>query len=266
VLAALPPAPVVVHAAWAPSLTATRVRALSVTGVPTAALVVVRCGGGGCRFAVKRVPTRGASKVTLTRAFKGTRLKPGAVIDIRVTTARAGGTLIRYTMRRGKPPTKQRVVLDPTGAPAPPGDPPPTAPSGGPAPPGGQTPATSTAAAALEVAKRYLGTPYHYGGNTPESGFDASGLMQYAYAQVGVQLPRVTYDQFLVGSAVELADLRAGDLVFFRDATGDIHHVGMAVGDGTFLHAPHTGDVIKYSSLSEPYYAYQFAGGRRVAD
>ena len=89
--------------------------------------------------------------------------------------------------------------------------------------------------------------------------------MQWAYAQSGVQIPRVTYTQIEAANGVEIADraaLKPGDLVFFA-ANGDVHHVGMFLGGDKFLHAPHTGDVVKVSSLSEPYYAGQFAGGRR---
>ena len=118
---------------------------------------------------------------------------------------------------------------------------------------------------AVEEASKYIGTQYHWGGSTPQTGFDCSGLMQWSYAQSGIQMPRVTYDQIDAANAtaVEQVDqLRPGDLVFFASA-GDVHHVGMYLGDHEFLHAPHTGDVVKVSSLDEPYYKEQFAGGRR---
>jgi cell wall-associated NlpC family hydrolase len=122
---------------------------------------------------------------------------------------------------------------------------------------------TPTAQHAIAVASQYLGTPYHFGGASPASGFDCSGLAQYAYGQSGVGLPRVAADQFKVGQPVDRASLQPGDLVFFQDSTGYIHHVGMYLGDDKFIQAPHTGDVVKISSLDEPYYAGQFAGGRR---
>jgi hypothetical protein len=122
-----------------------------------------------------------------------------------------------------------------------------------------------TAERALATALEFLGTPFQWGGSTPETGFDAPGLVQYAYAQAGVALPRVTESQFLVGAIVPREDLLPGDLIFFRDATGDVHHVGMSLGGDQFVHAPHTGDVVKISTLTEPFYAAQFAGGRRVA-
>jgi cell wall-associated NlpC family hydrolase len=124
--------------------------------------------------------------------------------------------------------------------------------------------ASPTALAAVKVAAQYLGTSYHFGGASPETGFDCSGLMQWAYSHSGVSIPRVTYDQIDVGAHVDRAHLVPGDLVFFQN-NGDVHHVGMYLGGGRFLHAPHTGDVVKVSSLDEPYYAEQFAGGRRMA-
>ena len=124
------------------------------------------------------------------------------------------------------------------------------------------------ALAAIQEASKYIGTDYKWGGSTPQTGFDCSGLMQWAYAQSGVQIPRVTYTQIAAANGVEIADranLKPGDLVFFANA-GDVHHVGMFLGGDKFLHAPHTGDVVKVSSLSEPYYASQFAGGQRFDD
>ena len=121
------------------------------------------------------------------------------------------------------------------------------------------------AEAALAEAKKFLGTPYKWGGSTPQTGFDCSGLVQWAYAQQGIQIPRVTDQQILAtnGTAVKRSELLAGDLVFFRDSTGYVHHVGMSLGGDKFIHAPHTGDVVKISSLDEPYYKEQFTGGRR---
>jgi cell wall-associated NlpC family hydrolase len=123
------------------------------------------------------------------------------------------------------------------------------------------------ALAALAAARNELGVPYLWGGSSPKTGFDCSGLVQWAYAKAGIQLPRIAADQFEApsGTAVSRRDLLPGDLVFFKDSIGYVHHVGMYVGNDRFLAAPHTGDVVKISSLKEPYYAQEFAGGRRFA-
>jgi cell wall-associated NlpC family hydrolase len=119
------------------------------------------------------------------------------------------------------------------------------------------------ALAALAEAQKYMGTPYKWGGSAP-GGFDCSGLMQYAYKQAGIDIPRIAEDQFNAGTKVDRASLQAGDLVSFADPSGYVHHIGMYIGDGKFVHAPHTGDVVKVSSLDEPYFKSQFAGGTRV--
>ncbi len=100
--------------------------------------------------------------------------------------------------------------------------------------------------AAVDVALGYLGVPYVWGGTTP-SGFDCSGLMQYCFRQVGISISRVSSSQYYDGTPVSRSDLQPGDMVFFGS---DIHHVGMYIGDGLYVHAPRTGDVVKVSSLS----------------
>ena len=129
----------------------------------------------------------------------------------------------------------------------------------------GDPAAGAKALAALDEAMKYKGTAYVWGGSDPRTGFDCSGLVQWAYAKQGIQIPRVTDQQILAnnGTAVERKDLAPGDLVFFRDPSGYVHHVGISMGGDKFLHAPHTGDVVKVSSLDEPYYEQQFTGGRR---
>jgi len=108
------------------------------------------------------------------------------------------------------------------------------------------------------VAMRYLGVPYVWGGASP-SGFDCSGLVMYAFAQIGISLPHSSYAQYGYGTPVSRGDLQPGDIVFF-DGLG---HVGIYVGGGSFIHAPHTGDVVKISSLSG-WYAATYVGARRL--
>ena len=109
------------------------------------------------------------------------------------------------------------------------------------------------------IALSQLGTPYVWGGSAP-GGFDCSGLVMWAYAQVGVSLPHSTYAQWGDGVAVSRDQLQPGDLVFF-DGLG---HVGIYIGGGQFVHAPHTGDVVKISSLDESWYASTYVGARRI--
>jgi cell wall-associated NlpC family hydrolase len=118
---------------------------------------------------------------------------------------------------------------------------------------------------AVASARRMLGTPYLWGGTRPSTGFDCSGLVQWAYAQAGISIPRTSETQILAAGAQPIGrhDLMPGDLVFFRDSTGDVHHVGMSLGGDRFIESPHTGDVVKIASLKEPYFAEEFAGGRR---
>ena len=120
---------------------------------------------------------------------------------------------------------------------------------------------------ALALVEGQLGRPYRWGGSSPQTGWDCSGLVQWAYRKVGVELPRVTQDQVNApgGQHIARKDLLPGDLVFFRDKTGDVHHVGISMGGDRFIHAPHTGGVVHESSLNEPYYREEFFGGRRFA-
>lgn len=97
-------------------------------------------------------------------------------------------------------------------------------------------------ARAVALAGQQAGTPYVWGGNAP-GGFDCSGLVQWTYKQLGVDLPRVSTQQATVGTAVSPADARPGDLVFFEE--GKVDHIGIYAGGGKWVVAPHTGDVVK---------------------
>ena len=131
-----------------------------------------------------------------------------------------------------------------------------SSPSTGSAPVGPAPPPTHSSV--VSIAEQYLGVPYRWGGASP-SGFDCSGLVMYVFSQVGVSLPHSSYSQYGMGSPVSRDQLQPGDLVFF-DGLG---HVGIYVGGGSFIHAPHTGDVVKISSISG-WYASTYVGARRL--
>ncbi|MDH5302994.1 MAG: C40 family peptidase [Gammaproteobacteria bacterium] len=118
------------------------------------------------------------------------------------------------------------------------------------------TSAPSAAQKAAAIAVQQVGVRYRYGGASP-AGFDCSGLVHYAYANAGKRIPRTTAAQWQTMQPVGNNDLRVGDILFFRIA-GKISHVGMYVGDGDFVHAPSTGNVVSVASLRSEYYQDAF--------
>jgi NlpC/P60 family len=116
---------------------------------------------------------------------------------------------------------------------------------------------------AVALAYEFLGIPYVWGGATP-AGFDCSGLAMYVYAQLGIKLGHYTGFQYYEGRRVSRDQLEAGDLVFFHaNSAGVPQHEGMYIGDGSFIHAPQTGDVVRISSLFETRYALSYVGAVR---
>lgn len=111
----------------------------------------------------------------------------------------------------------------------------------------------------VRYARRFLGVPYEWGGTSPASGFDCSGFTRYVFAHFGVSLPHYTFGQFDRGRSVPRSDLRPGDLVFF-DGVG---HVGLYIGSGRFIHAPHSGARVSVDRLAG-WYGRSFDGARRV--
>ena len=114
----------------------------------------------------------------------------------------------------------------------------------------------------VNQSRQYLGTPYVWGGSKP-GGFDCSGLLQYVWGKAGVSIPRTTYQQFTTGVAVDKSQLQPGDAVFFTgsDPKGGLPgHVGIYIGGGKIIEAPHTGASVEVSSLAG---RSDFVGARR---
>jgi len=132
--------------------------------------------------------------------------------------------------------------------------------------PTGGYPATGDAGARIaQTALRYVGVPYRYGGSEPSRGFDCSGLVSYVHGIDGIAVPRTAAAQFAAARPVAAADLRPGDLVFFRLTSGSkaVTHVGIYTGARRFVHAPQTGRNVGESSLDDDYYRQHFAGAGR---
>jgi cell wall-associated NlpC family hydrolase len=123
-------------------------------------------------------------------------------------------------------------------------------------------PVGAGASAAMRVALGQVGAPYASGGTTP-AGFDCSGLTRYAFKKAGISLPRTSYAQFGVGSAVRKSQIQAGDLVFFDTNGGGASHVGIATGPDTAVSATSHG--VMQHSVSDSYWGSHYVGARRVS-
>ena len=129
------------------------------------------------------------------------------------------------------------------------------------------TPAPSSAqrSEALLQALLALGLDYRYGGNSHVTGFDCSGLVAHVYLEAwNIRLPRNTGAQSKAGVPVSLAELQAGDLVFYDTLKRPFSHVGIYLGDGKFVHAPKTGAQVRVESLKSSYWAQRYNGARRI--
>jgi cell wall-associated NlpC family hydrolase len=142
---------------------------------------------------------------------------------------------------RSRPP--ERVVTPPPPAPAPPAP-------------------ISAGETLAQAAVAQLGSPYRYGGSTPE-GFDCSGLVLHVHGRAGIEVPRTAAQQFRAARPVDITDLAPGDLVFFRTQRRGVDHVGVYVGQGQFVHAPRRARPVSLERLDDPYYMPRFAGAGR---
>ncbi len=111
----------------------------------------------------------------------------------------------------------------------------------------------TTTHSAVTVARNQVGTRYRFGGSSPQGGFDCSGLVYYSYQRAGVEVPRTTDGLYDSTFPVDPRALRQGDLLFFS-IQGKVSHVGIYVGNGTFVHAPSSGKKVSYASIESPYW------------
>jgi cell wall-associated NlpC family hydrolase len=130
---------------------------------------------------------------------------------------------------------------------------------------GGASGAGAPRAEAALIALGLLGRPYAFGGASPDTGFDCSGLVAYVYREAfRWSLPRTTFEQSRVGVPVANEALGPGDLVFFNTLRRDFSHVGIYLGDARFVHAPSTGGVVRVEDMRLPYWASRYNGARRL--
>src|SRR5262249_29304002 len=115
----------------------------------------------------------------------------------------------------------------------------------------------------IDTALSLRGVPYRNGG-TDSSGFDCSGFTLYVFGRHGIALPRDTREQFQVGEKIKQEDIQTGDLVFFHTVASGVSHVGIAVNDDEFVHAPSTAGVVRVEHLSSAYWSKRFIAARRI--
>jgi len=125
--------------------------------------------------------------------------------------------------------------------------------------------APAAANAVLIRALSLVGTPYRWGGNTPEGGFDCSGLVNYVFRDMlDLKLPRTSRELAAYqGPRIAKHQLASADLVFFGDGRG-VSHVGIYIGDGRFIHAPSSGGTVRVEQLDTRYWTHRYSGARRV--
>lgn len=129
-------------------------------------------------------------------------------------------------------------------------------------------PSSGAAEEVLFAALGLVGTPYRYGGNTPDSGFDCSGLIGYVYrGAAGMSLPRTTRAMSTLGVDVSRSALQPGDLLFFATSGGrQVSHAAIYVGEGRFVHAPSSGGTVRLDKLSDRYWQKSYLSAKRVLD
>ncbi len=115
----------------------------------------------------------------------------------------------------------------------------------------------------VQNAIQNLGRPYKWGGTSPHKGFDCSGLIVYTHQKANIQIPRTAKAQFLSGKPLTKKNLRPADLVFFKNPYSEkVYHVGVYIGENTFVHAPGKGRQVTYGYLSNPYFKKHYIGSK----
>jgi peptidoglycan DL-endopeptidase CwlO len=117
-------------------------------------------------------------------------------------------------------------------------------------------------ARAAAIALRAVGVPYRWGGASPAAGFDCSGLVYWAYGRLGIELPHSSYALHELGRPVAPSKMKPGDLLFFSG----LGHVGIYIGRGRMVHAPHSGSRVQVVRLGQSSYGGRLAGARRLAN
>ena len=118
--------------------------------------------------------------------------------------------------------------------------------------------------AVVATAKTQIGKPYKYGGSTPSTGFDCSGLIQWSYKQHGISVPRQAKDQAASGKAVKKSQLQPGDIVVFRISARSGIHTGIYSGKGNFVHSPSSGKRIREDNINTDYWKRRYVSARRI--
>ena len=198
--------------------------------------------------------TRRARRLDISASYADITRVPGLVIVLLVALAAAA-----CGARSGVPRPFPGAPLPP-GSSGTPGTEQPVDPSGS-APGASANPVALPAV--VQTALDLLGIPYRNGGSDP-SGFDCSGLVQWAFARHGRAVPREVQDQFRKGREIDLKDVQPGDLIFFETVSRGASHVGMVIGDGRFVHAPSSRGVVRVEPYTATYWMRRFVGARRI--
>ena len=118
-------------------------------------------------------------------------------------------------------------------------------------------------ASIISTAKNYMGVPYVFGGNSPQTGFDCSGYLEYVFAQNGIKIPRTADEQYRLGELVKTSQLEVGDLVFFTTYEPGASHCGIYLGNDNFIHAS-TSKGVRVDNLNNSYWASRYYGGKHI--